>query len=625
MVSMKGRPVPSRLAPRTRSPALLLRLVLGLALVPASASRAPAAGPAEALGREPSAFLKGLAASPVHWMTWGEPAFARARAEKKPIFVFMGFATSELSRAMAQQTFANAKTSDWLNQHFVCVAIDREERPDLAALYQAYIEDVKQLNGWPLNLWLTPELVPFDGAAYLSPSEEWGAPGFLKQAKQALDAWEADPGVCRRRAGEAAAQLRPPAKYAQNAWSRERSDKRLAAGADAWVDSFDVANGGFSEPPKMPEPELVRFLLGRPGADHDDAVKTLRALAESAVRDPLDGGFFRYATDALWRIPYVQKVLTDQARIALAYLDAARGPDAASFEPCARGALDFALARLARGDGTVAAAIDATGAAFGGTYVWTSAEIEKVLGPDAAAFEKAHGVEAAGNVAAADDPSGVYAGKNFLRSTAVQDRASAVLAARLLAVRDQRPMPPRDERATVGSQGLMLAALARAGQQLHEPRYASAARKTFRALRKAYLKSSAGDLSRMAESSEAASPADYGAFAFGCREYASASGDRAAGALADRLLVRMDALYYDAVTRRYFGALEAARPGLFVRPYAVGEPLAPESLALFARPAPDRARNLAGGLLDSLDESSAQSPGDQLLALVDFDGSAGAR
>lgn len=616
---MFASPVLSRLIPRSRShsPALR-RLFLAFALAFAAVGRATAAIPNEALAREPSAFLKSLANSPVRWMTWGEPAFARARTEKKPIFVFMGFATSELSRAMAQQTFANAKTSDWLNQHFVCVAVDREERPDLAALYQAYIEDVKQLNGWPLNLWLTPELLPFDGAAYLSPSEEWGAPGFLKQAKQALDAWEGDPRVCRKRAAEAVSQLRPPAKYAQIAWSPERSDKRLAAGTDAWRDSFDAANGGFSEPPKMPEPELVRFLLGREAVDHEAALKTLRVLAESAVRDPLDGGFFRYATDATWHIPYTQKLLTDQARIALAYLDAARGPDAASFEQCARGALDFALARLGHGDGSFAASIDATGTAFAGTYVWTAAEIERVLGPDAAAFERAHGVEAAGNVAASDDPSGVYVGKNFLRATATVDRASAAQAARLLAARDRRPAPPRGERATVGAQGLMLAALAQAGEQLHEPRYSLAAKRALGALRKAFLRSSAGDLSRIAESPENASPADYGAFALGCRGYALASGDKGAAALADRLLLRMDALYYDPVTRRFFAAPDTARPGVFVRPFAVGEPLAPESLVIFARPAPDRARNLAGGLLDSLDESNAQAPGDQLLALAVF-------
>jgi uncharacterized protein len=617
--------VPSRLAPRLRTIAAIRSLALGLGLLVAARDRAPAAGPAEALRREPSAFLRTLADSPVAWMTWGEGAFARARREQKPIFLFMGYFTSELSRAMAQQTFANPKTSQWLNEQFVCVIVDRDERPDLAALDQAYIQDVKQMNGWPLNLWLTPDLVPFDGAAYLSPSEEWGQPGFLKQAKQALDAWQGDPAACRKRASEAVAQLKPPDRYAQNAWSADRSEKRLAAGADAWRDNFDAGHGGFSEPPKMPEPELARFLLGRTPPDRDAALKTLRALAESAVRDPLDGGFFRYATDAAWTIPYPQKILTDQARIALAFLDAAEGADAPSFAPCARGALDFALARLARGDGTFAAGQDATGPDFTGYYAWTEAEIDHVLGPDAAAFKRAHGVEAGGNVSSADDPSGVYASKNLLRSTAVTDRAMRALAARLLAARDRRPAPPRDERATVGAQGLMLAALARAGEQLHEPRYASAARKTLGALRKAFLKASDGGLSRMADSAEPASAADYAALALGCRAYARLSGDKAAGVLADRLLRRLDAAYYDVITRRFFGAPSGPRPGLFVRPFATGEPLAPEALALWAGPAPDRARNLAGGLLDSLDEASAEAPGDQLLALALFAAGPGGR
>jgi uncharacterized protein YyaL (SSP411 family) len=620
---VSSRPFPTA-SGQTPSPSLRAGLI-GVLLAFCVTGPGLAGVPNEALNQEPSAFLRSLAGSPVHWMTWGEPAFARARTERKPIFLFMGYATSELSRAMAQQTFANAKTSDWLNQHFVCVAIDREDRPDLAALYQAYIEDVRQASGWPLNLWLTPELVPFDGAAYLSPSEEWGAPGFLKEAKQALDAWEADPGACRKRAAETVNQLRPATKYAQNAWSPERSEKRLAAGAHAWRDVFDAANGGFGDPPRMPEPELIRFLFLRQGADRDEALKTLRALAASAVRDPLDGGFFRYATDIAWHIPYAQKTLADQGRIALAYLEAAQGADAASFEQCARGALDFALSRLGRGDGTFAASLDATAPAFAGTYVWTAAEIEGALGPEAAGFDRAHGVEAAGNVTPADDPSGAYAGKNFLRSVAVADPAEAAQAARLLAVRDKRPAPQRDDRATVGAQGLMLAALSRAGTQLHEPRYAAAAKRTYGALRGAFVRTSDGDLGRMDGSAETASPCDYAAFAYGCRAYAQAAGSKAAGDLADRLLARLDVVYFDPVTRRYFAAAEAARPGLFVRPYAVAEPLAPESLALFAVPAPDRARNLAGGLLDSLDEGNVQAPGEQLLALIIYAGGQAAR
>jgi uncharacterized protein YyaL (SSP411 family) len=571
---------------------------------------------AEQLRGERSAFLRTFADSPVDWMKWGEPAFDRARRERKPVFVFMGQFTSELARAMRLQTFANLKTAQWLNQQFVCVVVDREERPDLAALYQAYIEDVRQLNGWPLNLWLTPELVPYDGAAYLSPSEEWGQPGFLKQAKQAIDAWVGDPAGCRRRAAEAIAQLKAPAQSTSNPWTAERSALRLSAGADAWRDNFDPSHGGFSEPPKTPEPELARFLLRRTPADRDAALKTLRALAESAVRDPLDGGFFRYASDVAWHLPYPQKALSDQARVALAFLDAAEGADTRSFEQCARGALDFALGRLGRRDGTFASALDATGPTYAGYYAWSEAEIDRALGGDSAAFKRAHGVESGGNVPPTDDPSGLYASKNLLRACAVTDAKLAADAARLLALRDQRPAPLRDERATTGSQGLMLAALARAAEQLHDSRYLAAAKKTLGALKRAHPKASEGGLGRLEGSPEPAAAIDYAGLALGCRLYAHASGDKAAGTLADRLLARLDANYFDPIARRYFGAPRALGPGLFTRPLAWAEPEAPESLTLLAGPSPDRARALAGGLLDSLEEASAQAPGDQLLALA---------
>jgi uncharacterized protein YyaL (SSP411 family) len=484
---------------------------------------------------------------------------------------------------------------------------------------------VRQLNGWPLNIWLTPELVPYDGAAYLSPSEEWGQPGFLKQAKQAIDAWTGDPAGCRRRAAEAVAQLKPPSQSTPNPWTAARTAARLSAGADAWRDNFDPANGGFSEPPKMPEPELTRFLLRRGPPDREAALKTLRALAESAVRDPLDGGFFRYASDVAWHLPYPQKALSDQARIALAFLDAAEGADARSFEQCARGALDFALGRLGRKDGTFASAVDATGPDHAGYFAWTEAEIDRALGGDAAAFKRAHGVEAGGNVPSADDPSGLYASKNLLRACAVTDARLAAGAARLLAVRDRRPAPPRDERATTASQGLMLAALARAGGQLHDARYLAAAKKTLAALKRNTLKASEGGLGRLEGSPEPAAAVDYAGLALGCRLYAQASGDNAAAKLADHLLARLDAEYFDPIGRRYFGAPRALRPGLFTRPYAWGEPEAPEALALLAGPSPEQARAIAGGLLDSLDEANAQAPGDQLLALALYAGLQGGK
>jgi uncharacterized protein YyaL (SSP411 family) len=494
------------------------------------------------------------------------------------------------------------------------VAVDRDERPDVAALFGAYVSNLKQMTGWPLNLWLTPEFQPYEGATYLSPSEDWGAPGFLKLANQALSAWNTNPASCRKRAADAIAQLAPTPAPAAASWTPDKLRARLAADAAAWRATFDPAQGGFGDLPKAPEPELIRFMLLQSPEDKDSAVKTLRIIAASAVRDPLDGGFFRHASDAAWHIPYQQKTVADQARIALAYLAGAEGADAPSFAQCARGALDYALARLVHADGTLAAAEDATGDEFARYYAWTEAEVDAVLGPDSAAFKAAHGVVPGGNVPSADDPSAIFAQRNLPRSSAATDPAQAAAAAKLLAARDRRGSPPRDERATAGDYGLLINALSRAGMQLGDRRYLDAARGLVEAVRKHLLVSPDGTLRRFAGSATPAYADDYAALALGCRGLSRAAGDNAAWELSSRFLAQLDGRFYDASGGGYFGAASPAGPGFFMRPAAAGDPPSAESLGLLARSPNSKA--LAGALLQSMEDSSPQAPGDQLLALA---------
>ena len=557
-----------------------------------------------------SAFFRAHADGPVHWLLWGDAAFAQARHEQKPVFLFIGSFTSELSRAMRLQTFAQAATATLLNQNFICVLVDREEHPELVALYQTYLSEVKQLTGQPLNLWLTPELLPYEGAAYLPPTEEWGKASFLKVAQQAVSAWTADPAGCRARAAEAVTQVAAATKAVAAAISEpDKSKGKLAAAAEAWRAGFDAANGGFTEPPKNPEPELLRFLLRQSPADRETALVTLRAMVASPLRDPLDGGFFRYATDARWRLPYAQKNLADQARIALALLDAAAGDDAKVFTAAARGALDYVLTRLARPDGTFAAAEDATGEEFAGYYAWTATEIEAALGADAAGFKTAHGVEAAGNISAEEDLSGKLKGKNLLRGTPGSGGAAV---ARLLAVRDRRPAPPRDEQATARAHGLLLAALARAGAQLEEPRYLQAATRLLAAVQKEFSLSSDGELRHLGGSATSAGPADYAALALGCRELARAGRHPEAEALAPRLLAQAGRRFLDPVSGRYYATPAPLAPGIFVRPLAQGDAPSAEALALMAGVPPAQAGIIAAGLL-ALDPPGS---GDGLLALA---------
>jgi uncharacterized protein len=591
----------------------MLKKTISFLLLSAQMTGAFAGPAASRLQGESSAFLKAFADSPVEWMPWGDAAFAQAKAGQKPVFLFIGSFTSELSGAMRRQTFANPKNAEWLNKHFVCVVVDRDERPDVAALYQAYILNLKQLTGWPLNVWLTPEFQPFEGATYLSPSEDWGAPGFLKLANQAQTAWDTNPAGCRKRASESVAQLAPPQSPASLVWSAEKTRARLAASAAAWRATFDPAQGGFGDVPRSPEPELIRFMLLQSPADRDAALRTLRALATSAVRDPLDGGFFRHAADAAWHIPYQQKTLTDQARIALAYLEGAQGPDARTFGLCASGALDFALSRLALADGSFASAQDATGDELAGYYTWTQAEIERILGGRAGNFDAAHGVLADGNIPAGDDPSAQYAHKNLLRSTEDVDEGDCAL---LLAARDKRGALPRDDRATAGANGLMLSALSRAGSQLGNPHYAGAARKAFAAIKRDFLVSEDGTLRRLAGSPLPANADDYAALALGCSDFAQAAHDKDALELSHRLLAQLNARFLDSAGGTYFGAPNPAGPGFFIRPFGVDDPPSAESLAVACGGA--HAKDVAAALSESLEESSVQAPGDQLLALAQF-------
>ena len=591
----------------------MLNRLLPALLLPALAAGAGSARAADLEG-EQSAFLRANAGSPVRWMPWGEAAIRRAKDEQKPVFLFVGSFTSELAAAMRRQTFANPKTAEWLNAHFLCVIVDRDERPDVAALYQDFVSQIRQVNGWPLNIWLTPDFMPYEGATYLSPSEDWGAPGFLKLASQAQAAWANDPAGCRRHATESVGQL-ASAPAARPPWSAKEADERLGAASAAWMSSFDPKSGGFGDAPKNPETELLRFLLQRAGPEREAALATLRAISASALRDPLDGGFFRYASDAAWRIPYPQKTLADQARFALAYLDGAKGPDAAEFARCARGALDFAVGRLREADGTYAAAVDATGDEYSGyphpgrrrrsTGNW--GRVQRRLSRPPTAWRRT----------ATFPPMTIRPafsrGKNLLRSCATDSEPSRE-STRLLAIRDARPAPPRDERATAEAHGLLLAALARAGARLGEPRYLDAAGRLVATIRSKFLASPQSPLRRFADSETAAGPEDYAAVALGCAEYAAAAHDAPAGSLATRLLDRMDALFYDPAACRFFASPLPLGPGLFLRPVAAGD--APSAVSLALEAGDPHAREIAAALCADLAEESVQGPGDELLGLA---------
>ena len=455
---------------------------------------------------------------------------------------------------------------------------------------------------------------------YLPPSEEWGGSSFSMVARQAGNAWAGNPKACRGHASEAVSTMTVGTSEALPDITPAALKEKLAQAAGAWRAVFDPAHGGFGPAPKSPEPELLRFLLRQSPADREEALTTLRALLNGAVHDPVDGGFFRRTADAAWRVPSLQKALSDQARLACACLDAAQATGDAVWAGGARSALDYALRSLGTSDGGFAAAEDATPGELQGYYVWTEAEIDALLGPDAAAFKSAYGVLPGGNISADDDPAGAFRGKNLLfRSAPPGDAATegryAAALLRLRAARDRRPMPARDDHATSGAHGLMLAALSRAGAQLKEPAYLAAAARTFELVSKQFVVSADGEMRRIRESAFPAAPVDYAAVALGCREFAKATRRADAGALADRLMAHAGGVFFDPAQGLYFASPAALPPGVFVRAPAADDPPRAESLALMAGAPSGQAAALTKALAASLNDSGA-APGDVLLALT---------
>lgn len=327
-----------------------LRLLSALGLAVMLGAGVPAKGAEFA-----SSWVQAQLGGDVRWKPWSEQSLAEARAAGRSVYVFVGSELSELARTTLEQTFARRETADWLNENFTCLLVDADAQPEVAAYAQQFLNTVKQLRGWPAHLWLTPELRPYDGANYLPATEEWGRPGFLKSARTALDLWQQDPGRARALADEAVQMMKPLAPDAVSSHSR---DAFLEHATEAWIAESDGVHGGFGAAPKQAEPELLRFLLARGGEARRLALRAADAVVAGGLHDRERGGFYRRTLDAAWQEPYRQKALLDQARVALALLEAAEAGAGMDAKNAALSALDFVVRDLRREDGSFAAIWD---------------------------------------------------------------------------------------------------------------------------------------------------------------------------------------------------------------------------------------------------------------------------
>jgi hypothetical protein len=411
----------------------------------------------------------------VDWYPWGPEALENARIEDKPIFLSIGYSTCHWCHVMEHESFENPDIAAFLNEHFVPIKVDREERPDLDALYMTAVQGMTGRGGWPMSVFLTPELKPFFAGTYFPPTDRQGMPGFFTVITNIDRAWSAERENLLQGADRVTEFLRSQIDAAASDSAAAALNADLLDAARRAVErTYDSILGGFGPAPKLPTPHKLTFLLRaarRNGGDETRTMvkATLDAMAAGGIHDHLGGGFHRYSTDARWLAPHFEKMLYDQAGLALAYTAGWQVFGDAKYQTVARRTLDYALRDLGHPEGGFYSAEDADSEGEEGTfYVWTAKEIDAVLGDGGPGFRDAYDVSDMGN----------WEGKNILHVASFTDDTFGKWEAErtnLLAVRENRPRPHLDDKIIVEWNGFMIEALARAGTAFNEPRYVEAA------------------------------------------------------------------------------------------------------------------------------------------------------
>jgi uncharacterized protein YyaL (SSP411 family) len=480
------------------------------------------------LAQEKSPYLLQHADNPVDWFPWGEEAFAKARAENKPIFLSIGYSTCHWCHVMAHESFESADVAAVMNREFVNIKVDREERPDVDRVYMTFVQATTGGGGWPMSVWLTPELKPFVGGTYFPPEDRYGQPGFTKVLERIAAAWKQDHEKISKQ-GTNIIEALEQAAAGPAAEAVQLGGQTLKAAYQQIARSYDAHEGGFGVAPKFPRPVTLNFLARmyarEPKSDSgkhalEMTLFTLRKMAAGGMHDHLGGGFHRYSVDSYWHVPHFEKMLYDQAQLAVAYLDAFQITREPLFEEVARDTLDYVRRDMTAKEGGFFSAEDAdseipvaavsgrrtnplegphhpTGGqrpplqkkAEGAFYVWGKDEIDAALGSDAEVFNFHYGVKPEGNVSPGGDPHGEFTGKNILiELQTVADTARhfkkevaelremlANAREKLLTLRAERPRPHLDDKIITAWNGLMISAFARAAQILNDPAYLDAA------------------------------------------------------------------------------------------------------------------------------------------------------
>jgi uncharacterized protein len=476
------------------------------------------------LAQEKSPYLLQHAHNPVDWYPWGEEAFAKARRENKPIFLSIGYSTCHWCHVMAHESFEDQETATIMNREFVNIKVDREERPDVDRVYMTFVQATTGGGGWPMSVWLTPNLKPFVGGTYFPPADRYGQPAFKKVLERIAEAWKQDHEKIVDQSSKIMDALRESQVPEKAATGKIDIDVFNQA-YEQLERTFDSKEGGFGSAPKFPRPVTLNFLTrfyarnvaqgsklrtersatSKVAPQKERALEmnllTLRKMAAGGMHDHVGGGFHRYSVDRYWHVPHFEKMLYDQAQLAAAYLDAFQitsgGEQDRQYATVARDILDYVARDMTSKEGGFFSAEDAdspvggvgdrdhTKAAEGAFYVWTEKEIDDALGADAELFKFRYGVQPHGNAPEGSDPQGEFHGKNILiERHAIAETAShfkkseddvgqalARSREKLLSIRSKRPRPHLDDKIIAAWNGLTISAYARAAQILGEPRY----------------------------------------------------------------------------------------------------------------------------------------------------------
>ena len=424
------------------------------------------------LAGETSPYLLQHADNPVDWYPWGEEALETARREDKPIFLSIGYAACHWCHVMAHESFEDDETAAILNEGFVNIKVDREERPDLDHIYMSAVQALTGRGGWPLSVFLTPEGKPFFGGTYFPHKPRYGMTAFTDVLAKILDAWQNRRDEVEH-SGEQLLEWLQREPGVPGAKGEELDEAALSAAVSNLAEAYDSQHGGWGRAPKFPQPMIIEFLLRystSTGSQHAlrMAVDTLNAMARGGMYDQLGGGFHRYSVDERWLVPHFEKMLYDNAQLARVYLHAWQMTGEPFFRTIAQETLDYVLREMTDPAGGWYASQDADSEGEEGKFfVWTPEEIREVLGDDAEEFMRVYGVTAEGN----------FEGSNILSLVGTIEEREALAPARqkLLARREGRIRPAQDDKVLTAWNGLMLAAMAEAGRAIDDERYREAA------------------------------------------------------------------------------------------------------------------------------------------------------